>query len=57
MHIIIGIIIGILVYHYWPSEVKEVAEDAQEVIHEGAKRAAEATAPKGIVDEIKDKFK
>jgi hypothetical protein len=56
MHIIIGIIIGLLICYHWPSDVERVAEKANELIHEGARKAAEATAPKSIVDEIKEKF-
>lgn len=43
MKYIIGIIIGILVYHYYPTETKKLAREAGSIVHQGALKAAEAT--------------
>jgi len=40
----IGAVIGILLYHYWPHQVRDVASQAGAIVHEGAKKAAEITA-------------
>ena len=45
MQYIIGIIIGIAVYAYWPEQVQSVAKDAQVMVHKGAASVAEKTAP------------
>lgn len=44
MKYIVGAIIGVMVYHYWPSEVRGVASQAGAIVHEGAKKAVEITA-------------
>jgi len=46
MKYLFGAVIGIMIYHYWPSEVKIMAAQASALIHEGAKKAAEITALK-----------
>ena len=51
MKIIIGVVLGVLVYHYYPSEVIGFAEKTSEIIHEGASKAAEATKPKSALDD------
>jgi hypothetical protein len=40
----IGAIIGILIYHYWPHQVQDMASQAGAIVHEGAKKAVEITA-------------
>jgi hypothetical protein len=54
MQYIIGIVIGICIWHYWPNEAAGVAEKTQEIIHQGAAKAAELTAPKSTLDKIKE---
>jgi hypothetical protein len=39
----IGAIIGILIYHYYPSETRDLAAKAGTIVHEGAVKAAEIT--------------
>ena len=50
MKLVIGIVIGALVYYYFPGHVETAAKKAEEVIHEGAKKAAEATKPQSALD-------
>ena len=57
MKLIIGIVLGVLVYHYFPSEVKGVAEKTGEIVHQGAAKAAEMTAPKSEFEKLTEKFK
>lgn len=45
MHIILGIIIGFLIYHYYPSEVEGVTKQANAVVHKASKEVARATEP------------
>lgn len=45
MHIIIGVLIGFLIYHYYPSEVQGVTKQANEVVHSTASKVAKATEP------------
>ena len=39
----IGAIIGILIYHYYPAETRDLAFKAGAIVHEGAVKAAEIT--------------
>ena len=57
MKLIIGVVLGVLVYHYFPSEVKGVAEKTGEIVHNGAAKAAELTAPKSEFEKLTEKFK
>ena len=43
MKYVIGVVIGILVYHYYPSETRDLATKAGAIVHEGAVKAAEIT--------------
>jgi hypothetical protein len=43
MKYVIGAVIGILVYHYYPSETRDLAAKAGAMVHEGAVKAAEIT--------------
>ena len=43
MKYIVGFVIGILVYHYYPSETKKLATEAGSIVHQGATKAAELT--------------
>jgi hypothetical protein len=43
MKYLIGAIVGILIYHYYPSETRQLASGAGAIVHEGAKKAAEVT--------------
>ena len=43
MKYIVGIIIGILVYHYYPQQTRDLATQAGSIVHQGALKAAEAT--------------
>ena len=60
MKLVIGIVIGALVYYYFPSEVETAVKKVEEVVHESAAKAAEATKPKSeldkLVDNVKEKF-
>ena len=57
MKLIVGIVLGVLVYHYFPSEVKSVAEKTGEIVHQGAAKAAEMTAPKSEFEKLTEKLK
>jgi Na+/H+-translocating membrane pyrophosphatase len=58
--LVIGIVIGALVYYYFPSEVETAVKKAEQVVHEGAKQAAEATKPQSdlnnLIDAAKEKL-
>ena len=60
MKLIVGIVIGALLYYYFPSHVETAVQKAGEVIHEGAAKAAEATKPQNdidkLVESVKEKF-
>lgn len=43
MKYLIGAIIGILIYHYFPRETQQLATGAGAIIHQGATKAAEIT--------------
>lgn len=45
MQWLIGIVIGILVYHYYPSEIASVAETTAGIVHQGASKIADVTEP------------
>ena len=51
MKLVIGIVIGALIYYYFPTQVETAVKKAEEVIHEGASKAAEATKPKSALDD------
>lgn len=51
MRLVLGIVIGAVVYYYWPGHVETAVKKAEEIIHEGAAKAAEATKPKTSLDE------
>ncbi len=55
--LVIGIVIGALAYYYFPNDVEDVVSKAGEVVHEGAKKAAELTAPKSELDKLVDNVK
>jgi ribosomal protein S20 len=55
--LVIGIVIGALAYYYFPSEVETAVKKVEEVVHEGAAKAAEATKPKTALDEAIDTVK
>jgi Na+/H+-translocating membrane pyrophosphatase len=57
MRLVIGIVIGALLYYYFPSEVETAVQKASEVVHEGAAKAAEMTAPKSDLDKLVDTVK
>jgi Na+/H+-translocating membrane pyrophosphatase len=57
MKLVIGIVIGALVYYYFPSEVETAVKKVEEVVHESAAKAAEATKPKTALDEAIDTVK
>ena len=57
MKLIIGVVLGALAYYYFPSDVENVVSKAGEVVHEGAKKAAEMTAPKSELDKLVDNVK
>ena len=57
MKLIIGIVIGALIYHYWPDKVEDTVQKVEEVVHEGAKKTAEATKPRTAADELIDSVK
>ena len=56
MKLVIGIVIGALVYYYFPSEVETAVQKVEAVVHEGAAKAAEATKPDSIIDQLKEKL-
>lgn len=43
MKYVIGTVIGILIYHYFPTETKRLASEAGSIVHQGATKAAELT--------------
>ena len=45
MHIILAVIAGILIYHYYPHEVEGVAKQANNAVHVTANKVAQATEP------------
>ena len=57
MKLVIGIVIGALVYYYFPSEVETAVKKVEEVVHESAAKAAEATKPKSELDKLVDNVK
>jgi Na+/H+-translocating membrane pyrophosphatase len=57
MKLVIGIVIGALIYYYFPSQVETAVKKAEEVIHEGASKAAEVTKPKSALDNAIDTVK
>ena len=57
MKIVIGVVLGVLVYHYYPSEVIGFAEKTSEIVHEGASKAAELTKPKTTLEKIEESLK
>jgi len=57
MKYVIGIAIGVMLYHYYPSEVQGVAAKTGEIIHQGATKAAEVTAPKSEFEKFTENFK
>jgi ElaB/YqjD/DUF883 family membrane-anchored ribosome-binding protein len=57
MRLVIGIVIGALVYYYFPSEVETAVKKVEEVVHESAAKAAEATKPKSELDKLVDNVK
>ena len=57
MKLVIGIVIGALIYYYFPTQVETAVQKAEEVIHEGAAKAAEATKPKSELDKFVDNVK
>ena len=57
MQLIIGIIIGICVWHYWPCEAEKVAVETKAIVHKSATGIADATKEKSTLDKIKDMTK
>ena len=55
--LIIGAVLGVLIYHYYPSEVIGFAEKTSEIVHEGASKAAELTKPKTTLEKIEESLK
>jgi uncharacterized membrane-anchored protein YhcB (DUF1043 family) len=55
--LVVGIVIGALIYYYFPSHVEDAVQKVEEVVHESAARAAEATKPKSALDEAIDTVK
>ena len=43
MKYVIGAVIGVLIYHYYPTETKRLATEAGSIVHQGAVKAAELT--------------
>ena len=54
--IVFGIVLGALIYHYWPDQVETAVKKVEEVVHEGASKAAEATKPNSLIDDLKEKL-
>jgi Na+/H+-translocating membrane pyrophosphatase len=52
MKLVVGIVIGALLYYYFPSEVETAISRVGEVVHEGAAKAAEATKPESDFDKV-----
>lgn len=57
----LGIVIGALIYYYWPDQVEDAIQKVETVIHESASKAAEATKPKSefekLIDNVTDPLK
>ena len=45
MQIVLAVIAGILIYHYYPTQVEGVAKQANAVVHKASKEVAQATEP------------
>ena len=45
MHIILGVLLGFLIYHYYPAEVEGVTKQANSAVHVTASKVAKATEP------------
>jgi len=43
MKLIIGFILGVVAYHYFPAELDQVATTAGDMVHEGANYIANRT--------------
>jgi len=43
MKLIIGFILGVVAYHYFPGELQQLADTAGTAIHDGAKYIADQT--------------
>jgi hypothetical protein len=56
MRILIGFVLGCLAYYYFPAEVEGIVEGAQEILHQGAVSAAEATSKAAEAVEPKSEF-
>ena len=55
--LILGIIIGALLYHYYPSEVTEVIEQAEQAVQEAKKEVHDATRPDSKIEQIQNLVK
>jgi hypothetical protein len=55
MQYVIGILIGFLIYHYYPTQVEGVTKQANSVVHKSASEIAKATEPT-LYDQAKQKI-
>ena len=56
MKYIFVFVLGCLTYYYFPSHVEDAVQKVEEVVHEGAAKAAEATKPNSLIDDLKEKL-
>lgn len=55
--VILGIVAGVLLYHYYPDQVRDGAEKTAEIVHKGASVIADQTKPKSTIDTLTEKLK
>jgi hypothetical protein len=56
MPYIIGILIGFLIYHYYPTQVEGVTKEVNSAVHKGASKIAEVTEPT-LYEQAKEQLK
>lgn len=57
IRLVIGFVLGVLAYHYYPDQIRDAAAKTGEIVHEGAAKAAEITKPQSEIDKFLEKVK
>jgi hypothetical protein len=55
--IVLGIVLGALIYYHWPDQVEDAIQKVEAVVHESAAKAAEATKPQSDIDKLVETVK
>ena len=55
MQYVIGILLGFLIYHYYPTQVEGVTKQANSFVHKSAKEIAKANEP-SLYEQAKQKI-